>query len=136
MFDLLSIIAFFNTGKQIIEETLETPLPAENWANKELYYKDLMSGMPVKQISKNAKNGKYKLSVTHPEPHRDSKGKIIIENSLQYKADLKKYGSYKTMQWVRQGKYNLTPEELKKEDERIKQKFESLYKLVDESHDR
>ena len=52
------------------------------------------------------------MAETYPEPHRDANGKIIIENSLLYKEDIKKYGAYQTMQWVKQGKYNLTPEEL------------------------
>ena len=34
------------------------------------------------------------------------------------------------MKWVKQGKYNLTPEELNKEEERIKKKFDYLYNLL------
>lgn len=67
---------------------------------------------------------------THPAPHRDPKtGKIVIENNLLYKKDLQEHGAYQTMQWVRQGKYNLSPEELAKEEERIQQELKKLYKL-------
>lgn len=65
----------------------------------------------------------------YPEPHRDENGKIIIENSQLYYDDVKKHGAYQAQQWVRQGKYNLSPEELKIEQERIRKKFEKLYKL-------
>lgn len=69
-------------------------------------------------------------SYPHPEPHRDPKtGKIVIENSQQYYEDVKNHGAYQAQQWVKQGKYNLTPEELKKEEERLKKKYEYLYKL-------
>ncbi|MBP3399611.1 MAG: hypothetical protein J6K75_07635, partial [Erysipelotrichaceae bacterium] len=81
------------------------------------------------QRMRNLKNGKYKSVNTYPEPHRDSNGKIIIENNLLYKQDLLKYGGAQTMKWVKQGKYNLSPEELKKEHERIKKEIEDLCNL-------
>ena len=53
----------------------------------------------------------------YPEPHRDlESGKIIIENCKLYYEDLDKYGASKARQWVKQGRYNLSPEELKKEE--------------------
>jgi len=64
------------------------------------------------------------------EPHRDSEnGKIIIENSQLYNEDCKKYGAYQASKWVQRGKYNLTPEELEKEKERIREKYRRLYEL-------
>ena len=67
---------------------------------------------------------------SHPEPHRDPKsGKIVIENNLLYKHDLEKHGASQTMRWVREGKYNLSPEELKMEHLRLQQEFKKLYKL-------
>ena len=112
-----------------IKEKFEPTIPAENWANKELYHKDMMSGMSQKELMRNVRNGKYRQSITYPEPHRDEKGKIIIENSQLYYDDVKQYGAYQAQQWVKQGKYNLTREELEKERERIKKKLEYLYKL-------
>lgn len=129
MFDLLFIASLIGTGLQAIKEVKEPVIPEENWANKELYHKDMMNGVSVEERMKNLANGKYKLTEVHPEPHRDKNGKIIIENNLLYKEDLRKYGAYQTYKWVEQGKYNLTPEELKKENERIKKQMEYLYSL-------
>ena len=110
MFDLLGIVAMLGTGYQLIKESFEPTIPAENWANKELYHQDIMNGMSVEERMKNVKNGRYKLVENHSEPHRDPKsGKIIIENNLLYKSDLQQYGAVQTMKWVKQGKYNLTP---------------------------
>ena len=131
MLDGLFIASLIGTCVQLIKEACEPVIPAENWANKELIYRDRMDGISEKQFSKNLANGKYKLTKVYPEPHRDPvSGKIIIENSLLYKEDVRKYGAYQAQQWVRQGRYNLTPEELKKEEERIKKKFEYLYSLL------
>lgn len=130
MLDGLFIASLIGSCYQVIKEKLEPTIPAENWANKELYHQDLMNGVPVEQRMKNLKNGKYKLVVTYPEPHRDPvSGKIIIENSKLYEEDINKYGAYQAQQWVKQGKYNLTPEELEKERERIRKEFEYLYGL-------
>ena len=130
MLDGLFIASLIGTLYQGIKGALEPTIPAENWANKELYHKDLMAGVSVEQRMKNLKNGKYKLTETYPEPHRDpASGKIIIENCKLYNEDVKNYGACQAQQWVKQGKYNLTPEELKKEEERIKKEFEYLYSL-------
>lgn len=129
MFGLLGLVSILGTGYQLIKEACEPTIPAENWANKELYHQDIMNGVSVEQRMKNVKNGKYKLTETYPEPHRDANGKIIIENCKLYYDDVNKFGAYQAQQWVKQGKYNLTPEELKKENERIKAKYEYLYKL-------
>ena len=130
MLDGLFIASLIGTLYQGVKEKLEPTIPAENWANKELYHKDLMAGVSVEQRMKNLKNGKYKLVENYPEPHRDKNGKIIIENSQLYYDDVKTYGAYQAQQWVKQGKYNLSPEELKKEEERIKKKLEHLYGLL------
>ena len=134
MFDLLFITSIVGSAVQVIKEACTATIPAENWANKELYNEDIMNGVPVEQRMKNLKNGKYKMMNTHmnthPEPHRDPvSGKIIIENSRLYHEDVLNYGAYQAHKWVEQGKYNLTPEELEKENERIKAKYEYLYSL-------
>ena len=67
---------------------------------------------------------------THHEPHRDPEsGKIIIENCKLYQEDVINYGAVQAQKWVREGKYNLTPEELEKERERIRKELEQLYNL-------
>ena len=129
MFDGLFIASLIGSVVQAIKEACEPTIPAENWANKELIHQDMMNGVSVEQQIKNAQNGRYIVTETYPEPHRDVDGKIIIENCKLYNEDLFKYGAVQTMKWVEQGKYNLTPEELKKEKERIKKKYEYLYNL-------
>lgn len=126
----LFIASLIGTCVQVIKEVCEPTIPAENWTNKELIHKDRMSGISEKEFSNNLANGKYKLVENHPEPHRDKDGKIIIENCLLYDKDLKEHGAVQTMKWVKQGKYNLTSEELRKEEERIKKKFDYLYSLL------
>lgn len=127
----LFIASLIGTCYQAIKEAFEPTIPAENWANKELYHKDLMSGMSAEQCMKNVKNGKYKLTETYPEPHRDPEtGKIIIENCDLWRKDLREYGAYQVSKWVKQGKYNLTPEELKKQREKFEKEMEHLYSLL------
>ena len=130
MLDGLFIASLIGTGIQLIKEKCTPTIPAENWANKELIHEDTMKGISSKEFQRNLANGKYKMTVKYPEPHRDKDGKIIIENCLLYEKDLREHGAVQTMKWVKQGKYNLTPEELKKERERIKKKFERLYSLL------
>ena len=130
MFDGLFIASLIATCIQGIKEVCKPTIPAENWANKELYHQDMMNNVPIEQRMKNLKNGKYKLTQIYPEPHKDSvSGKIIIENETLYHEDVKNYGAVQAQKWVEQGKYNLTPEEFKKEQEKIKKNFEYLYNL-------
>ena len=129
MFGGLFIISFIGSCIQMVKEACEPTIPVENWANQELYHKDMMNGVPVEQRMKNLRNGKYRLTTTYPEPHRDASGKIIIENCKLYHDDIMKYGGVQVQKWVERGKYNLTPEELKKEEERIKARLEYLCSL-------
>lgn len=128
---LLGIFSIFSTAARAAKESLEPTIPAENWANKELYHQDLMNGMSAEERMRNVKNGRYKLTENHPEPHRDPRtGKIIIENNLLYKSDVREYGAVQAQKWVKQGKYNLTPEELKKEHRRLDEEWKKLYDIV------
>lgn len=131
MLDGLFIASLVETIAQIIKEKCEPVIPAENWANKDLYYEDMMNGMSVEQRMKNVKNGRYKLTETYPEPHKDPKsGKIIIENYKLYNEDVKNHGAYQAQKWVKQGKYNLTPEELEEQHKEFEKKWEYLYSLL------
>ena len=116
----LFIASLIGTCHRVIKEAFEPTISAENWANKELYHRDMMNGVSVEQLKKNVENGKYRMTVNYPEPHRNKNGQIVFENNLLYKEDLDKYGAYQTYKWARQGKYNLSPEELEKEHERIR----------------
>ena len=129
MFGGLFIISFIGSCIQMVKEACEPTIPVENWANKELYHRDIMDGVSAEQRMKNLRNGKYRMTTTYPEPHRDASGKIIIENCTLYYDDIEKYGGTQVMKWVEQGRYNLTLEELKKENERIKARLEYLYSL-------
>jgi hypothetical protein len=130
MFGLLFALSIVGTVAQIVNEAFSKPVPAENWANKELYHEDIMNGVSIEQRMKNLDNGRYKMQNAYPEPHRDPvSGKIVIENSRLYYEDIEKYGASKAQQWMKQGRYNLEPEELKKEEERIKERYKYLYKL-------
>lgn len=122
-----SVIAAHET----IKEKLHPTIPAENWANKDLYYEDMAKGVSPEQLTKNLANGKYKVTKVYPEPHRNPEtGKIVIENDKLYKEDVKMYGVSKAREWMYQGKYNLTPEELKKREEEIRKEWDNLYSLL------
>ena len=111
-------------------------IPAENWANKDLIHEDTMKGISSKQFQRNLANGKYKMTATYPEPHRDKDGKVIIENCQLYDEDLMNHGAVQTMQWVKEGKYNLNSEENKIEELSIKKKFEHLYAIGDSAKEK
>lgn len=125
---LLFIVSIICCIWQIVKEALTPEIPAENWANKELYHKDMMSGMSTKELMKNVERGKYKITEQYPEPHRNERGQIMIENTLLYKQDCKEYGVAQAHKWMRQGKYNLTSEELEKEEKRIREQMKHLYR--------
>lgn len=81
-----------------------------------------------------AKQGRYYIPKAvieaYPQPHRDPKtNKVIIENSVLYKKDVRDYSAYDAMKWVDQGKYNLTPEEMKVEHARIQLDILKLYSI-------
>ena len=59
MFNLLFIMSIIGNVVQLVKETHTPVVPAENWANKELYYKDIIDGVSVEQRIKNLENGKY-----------------------------------------------------------------------------
>lgn len=79
MFSGLLIISIIFTCYQIIKEMTQPVIPAENWANKDLYYDDVANGMSEKQRMENLLNGKYKLEDDYPKPHRSSiTGKLLL----------------------------------------------------------
>lgn len=113
-----------------IKESAEPTIPAENWANKDLIYQDRMKGISEEEFHKNLVNGKYKITESYPEPHRAKDGRIIIENCALYNEDIRRYGAYQAQQWVKQGKYNLTPEELENERKAHEKRMERIRKLM------
>lgn len=85
----------------------------------------------------NTQNQKNIETETYPEPHRDPKtGKICIENCNLYHEDVKNYGSYQARKWVKQGRYNLTPEELEEQHREYEKQWAHLYSLVNGEEER
>lgn len=116
----LGIVAILYVIFREIKIALTPTLSEEHLANKELQHKDMMSGMSAADIAKNATKGRYYLPkeskpvVKYPIPHRNSQyGGISIENCELYDNDIKQYGAYEAHIWAKQGKYNLTENELK-----------------------
>lgn len=131
MLNLLFGVSIIGNIIEGIKESYEKSIPTENWANKKLYRQDLANNVSAKQRVKYAEQGRYKLTENYPKPHRDADtGQIIIENDRLYREDVKKYGVIQAREWVYQGKYNLSPQELKKEEERMKKEWEEYYKLL------
>lgn len=130
MLEGLFIASVIGSVWQWFKEATEPVIPAENWANKELIHQDRINNISEKDFARNLASGKYKVTKTYPEPHRMEDGRIIIENCKLYNEDVRKYGAAKAHEWMRQGKYNLTPEELEKEHERFDREMEYLYSLL------
>jgi hypothetical protein len=106
MFDLLFVISIIGTAMRIVKEVCTKPIPAENWANKELYHKDIMDGVSIEQRMSNLENGKYKLMEHYQKPSCDSVDcKNMIDNHKMYYEDMEKYGAYKAQQLAKKGKY-------------------------------
>ena len=129
MFHGLFIAALIGAAFQGIKEAFTPTISAEQWANKELQFQDRMNGMTEKEILKNAEKGRYILTTKYPEPHRNEYGQIKIENCKLWEEDLAKYGSVQVDKWVKQGKYNLEGEALKKEQMRIEREVKELIEL-------
>lgn len=134
MLDLLFITSLVSNCVGGIKRAFEPTISAEDRANEAQITRDIIKGVPYEQIKKDIRNGKYRLAepqakVKYPEPHRDPvNGKIIIENYTLYYQDLAKFSGYQVMEWAKQGKYNLTPEELEKEHNKYKEEQEVLSK--------
>ena len=58
---LVGIICAIYVIYKIISEASKKPIPAENWANEDLEYEDIMNGVPMEEIIERAKDGRYKL---------------------------------------------------------------------------
>lgn len=130
MLDGMFIVSLIGGIVQLIKENTQKTIPAENFANKELYYKDMVAGVSIEDRMKNLENGKYRYIKPITEPHRDYRtGKIIIEDSKSYDKDIRLYGAYRASVWVKQGKYNLSEEKLQEQHKRIDKHFEYLYSL-------
>lgn len=91
MFDGLGIIGIFAGAKQLIKESTEKPIPAENWNNKALMHEDKMNpDVSPQQFMKNLKDGKYCSSEVIPERY-EMPVKPIVDKK-RYNHDVRMYG--------------------------------------------
>lgn len=60
MLNVLFIISIIGAIVQVFKEKAAVPVPDENCAHMELYYKDIVDGVPIEQCMKNIEDGKYK----------------------------------------------------------------------------
>ena len=127
---LLGLFSVVTTCINGVKNALTPTISAEQWGNKELMHEDIMNGVSVEQQIKYAQQGRYVVKEKYPEPHRNERGQIMIENGLLYNQDLIEHGAVQTMKWAEQGKYILEGEALKKEEERIKKHYEDLINLM------
>ena len=51
-------VALLSSGIPWLNEKTTKSIPAENWANKELQYKDRMAGVSEKEILRRAEQGR------------------------------------------------------------------------------
>lgn len=125
MFDILGIIGILFVGKELIKEKCTPVIPAENWQNRELIQKDILNpDCSNNQLMKNLVNGKYRKTEQITEPHKDSAGNIIIDNTVLFWEDVNSH-QYSTVQIERfkqSGRYNLTAEESQIQREQQKRK--------------
>lgn len=130
MLEGLFIASLVGTVCQWFKEATEPTIPAENWGNKKLINEDRTKRISDREFAKNLKNGKYIVTDTYPEPHRMEDGRIIIENYELYREDCRKFGVPQAHEWMRQGKYNLSQEELREREEKFKKNMDYLYSLL------
>ena len=125
MINILSILAAVLTGKELIKEKCTPGIPAENWQNRELIQKDILNpDCSNNQFMKNLVNGKYRKTEQTTEPHKDSDGNIIIDNTVLFWEDVNshQYSTAQIEQFKQSGRYNLTAEESQVQREKQKRK--------------
>ena len=123
--DILGIIRILFAGKELIKEKCTPVIPAENWQNRELIQKDILnSDCSNNQFMKNLANGKYRKTEQITEPHRDSAGNIIIDNTVLFWKDVNshQYSTAQIERFKQSGRYNLTAEESQMQREQQKRR--------------
>ncbi len=104
MFDGLGIIGLFAGIKQLIKESTEKPVPAENWNNKDLFYKDQHNpNVSKKQFYKNLEQGKYRSHEVVPIKYEQP---IKIVDRKGYEHDVRTYGKEIADDNAKQGLYS------------------------------
>lgn len=125
MFDILGIIGILFAGKELLQEKCTPKIPAENWQNWKQIQKDIQNPKcNNKQFMKNLASGKYRKPEQAAEPHRDSAGNVIVDNTVLFWEDVNShcYSVEQIEQFKQSGRYNLTAEEAKIQREEQKRK--------------
>lgn len=125
MINILSILAAVLTGKELIQEKCTPVIPAENWQNRELIQKDIQNPKcNNEQLMKNLASGKYRKPEQVAEPHRDSAGNVIVDNTVLFWEDVNshQYSTAQIERFKQSGRYNLTVEESQMQREQQKRK--------------
>ena len=123
--NILGAVAAVLTGKELIREKCTSVIPAENWQNREMIQKDILNPeCNSNQFMKKLANGKYRKTEQAAEPHRDSAGNIIIDNTVLFWEDVNshQYSTAQIEQFKQSGRYNLTVEESQIQREQQKRK--------------
>lgn len=123
--DILGIIGILFAGKELIQEKCTPVIPADNWQNWKEIQKDIQNPKcNNEQLMKNLANGKYRKTEQTTEPHRDSAGNIIIDNTVLFWEDVNshQYSIVQIERFKQSGRYNLTAEESQMQRERQKRK--------------
>lgn len=125
MFNILGIIGTLFSARELIKERHTPVIPAENWQNRELIQKDILNPeCSNNQFMKNLASGKYRKLEQAIEPHRDSAGNIIIDNTVLFWEDVNshQYSTAQIERFKQSGRYNLTAEESQMQREQQKRK--------------
>lgn len=125
MFDILGIIGILFAGKELLQEKCTPVIPADNWQNWKEIQKDILNPeCNNNQFMKNLTNGKYRKTEQITEPHRDSAGNIIIDNTVLFWEDVNshQYSVEQIERFKQSGRYNLTAEESQLQKEQQKRK--------------
>ena len=135
MLDILFMVSGVLTAKDAFKEYRDGKIKHGNISDFDAYRQDVLAGMHHEQRMKKADAGLYEKK-NYPEPHRYIDGSILIENCELYNQDKSIYGTTQAFRWAQQGKYNLKPEELEIEHQRINDEYELLYSLVKNKRNR
>lgn len=125
MFDILGIIGILFASKELIKEKCTPVIPAENWQNRELIQKDILNpDCSNNQFMKNLANGKYRKPEQAVEPHRDSAGNVIVDNTVLFWEDVNshQYSTAQIERFKQSGRYNLSAKESQMQREQQKRK--------------
>lgn len=125
MFDIFGIIGILFASKELIQEKCTPVIPADNWQNWKEIQKDIQNPKcNNEQFMKNLANGKYRKPEQITEPHRDSAGNIIIDNTVLFWEDVNshQYSITQIERFKQSGRYNLTAEESQMQREQQKRR--------------